>query len=519
MIAASRSVAVLTAAALLAGCAGGGAPTITRTVGGQPRRGIFVSPFSYEHFVRGELAMLHGDLARAAEEYRLARAGPEDDPLLVARLADVTDRLGREDEAMALLAQGQEADPDAELIHLTRGRIHERHERPDEAIEAYARAASAAPRSEAGPLALAALLRRLERPDEADAILERYLSRAEGAGAARARLALAVDHGRAQAAAEAVRSLLEVAPARADEVRAAAETALAADRPVLARRLLAALPDEGRADRPLRLRAALAAGDRDRAEGILARWMPRGPTELLRVAEGYLAVDMPERAVELARVAASADGGPTASLVLGRGLRAAGELGRAAQVLSTIEPGSQAWPDGPIELAAVLRDAGRPALAARVLARARARRPSVPITLALAEARAADGREAAALAALEGEDPRLRAARARWLETFGRVDAAAALYAALPLDDPALSRRDRARARSEARWAAGERDAAVQSLRGWIAAAPEDLLSRARLAELLAALDRAEEARAIAGQTLPLATTPPLRRRLVALVP
>jgi tetratricopeptide (TPR) repeat protein len=514
-----RNAALAALALLSGGCLHGGGPaTITRTVGGESRRGIFVSPHSYEHFVRGELARLRGDLEQAAEAYRLARAGPEDDPLLIARLAEVTDRLGREAEAMALLEQGAELDPEAEVLWLTRGRIHERHGRVEEAIEAYSRAASAAPRSEAGPLALAALLRRTGRPDEADAVLERYLERARGAGAARARLALAVEQGRAQAAAEAVRALLAVAPARAGEVRAAARTALERDRPELALRLLEALPPAAPEDRPLRLAAALAAGDTDRAEGILASWMPEGPGELLEVAEGYLAVGRPERAVELARVAASAEAGPAADLVLGRGLRAAGRPDEAAAVLARLHPGSQAWPEAPIELAAALRDVGRPALAADVLARAQRRRPSAPLALALAEARAAAGDEAGALAALEGDDVRLRAARARWLETLGRVRAAAELYAALPDDAPGLDRRARVRARVERRWRAGEREAALELLRGWVERAPEDLLARARRAELLAAAGRAGAAREVAGEALPLAVEAPLRRRLTALV-
>src|SRR5690606_15256738 len=95
--------------------------------------------------------------------------------------------------ALELLAEGEALDPDSELIWLTRGAIHERHGRADEAIEAYARAASSAPRSESGPLALSRLLRSRGEVAQADAVLERYLERGHGAGAARARLRLAVE--------------------------------------------------------------------------------------------------------------------------------------------------------------------------------------------------------------------------------------------------------------------------------------------------------------------------------------
>lgn len=508
----------LAPALLFASACGGmfGSPIITRRVGGEERQGIFVSPFSYEHFVRGELAWLRGDLREALEEYQLARAGPEDDPLLVARIADVLDRLGREREALAMLDQGEALDPRSELVWLARGRIHERHDRATDAMDAYARAAALAPSSEEAPIALAALLRARGEPEEADAVLERYLERASGAGAARARLALALERGQAQAAAEAVRALLEVAPARSDEVRAAARAALDAGQPELALRLLSALPDEDR-DRPLRLAAALAAGDRSRAEGVLASWMPRSPGELLEVARGYLAIRMADRAAELARVALSAEAGAEARLVLGRALRAGGRLGEAAEVLAAIDPASGAWPEGPIELALVLRDAGRPALAAEVLSRAESRRAESGIALALAEARREAGDAEGALAALSGEDPRVRAARACLLESMGRVDEAARVFAALPRGDPRLTEAQRERARVEALVPA-RRDEALRALASFIERAPEDLLARARYAELLLLADRTREAREVAGEALPLAIDAPLRARLTALV-
>lgn len=504
---------------LATGCGGlFGSPVITRRVGGEERQGIFVSPFSYEHFVRGELAYLRGDLRQALDEYQLARAGPEDDPLLIARIAEVLDRLDREREALALLNEGEALDPDSELVWLTRGRIHERHERVEDAIDAYSRAASVAPESEEAPIALSSLLRARGEPEEADAVLERYLERGSGAGAARARLALAIEHDQPQAAAEAVRALLDVAPARSDEVRAAARTALEAGQPEIATRLLAALPERDE-DRELRLRAAIAAGDRDRAEGLLASWMPRGPAELLQVARGYLSIGMADRAVELARVAVAAEAGTEGRLVLGRALAAEGRLGEAAEVLAAIDPASGAWPEAPIELARVLREAGRPALAAEALASAAARRSAVPITLALAEARFEAGDTRGALAALEGDDPRVRAARARLLETMGRVDEAAGVWAALPLDDPQLSEAERERARIEALVRDDDgRDEALRMLAARIERAPEDLLARARYAELLVAADRASEGREVAGQALPLAIDSPLRARLTALV-
>lgn len=501
-------------ALLLAGCLGGGRPpTITRHVGGRARPGIFVSPYSYEHFVRGELAYQRGELRAAAEEFRLARAGPEDDPLLIARLADVMDRLGREDEAMALLAQGDALDAESELIALARGTLHERHGRLDEAAEAFSRAAAIAPRSEAGPLALSRVLRAQDRDEEADATLERFLDRGEGAGAARARLALAVERRDPVAAAQAVRALLEAAPARADEVREAVEVALATDHPELALELLEALP-AGEEDRERRLRAALLAGDRDRAEGILARWMPEGPAELLRVAEGYVAVGMPERAVELARVATAADGGGPARRVLSEALRASGRVGEAAWTAAPIAPGSQAWPEGPLALAAALRAAARPGLAAEVLSRARRTRDAPALRLAHADALAAAGALDSALAVLEGDGPTFGVARARLLERAGRADAAAAAWATVPADAAEVDATARARARVETLWARGEHDAAIDGLTEHVARAPEDLWARARLAAMLRAEGEDGRAREVTEAALPLAVEPALRRAL-----
>lgn len=471
---------LLPGALLLSGCTGLlGAGEVTRTVGGQARRGIFVSPYSYEHFLRGELAYAAGDWAHAAEEFRAARAGPEDDPFLIARLADCFDRLGREAQALSLLEEGESLDPDSELVHLARGHIHARHERIEEATAAFARASAAAPESEAGPLALSAMLRD-DHPSEANAVLERYLARvgdrSAGAGAARARLRLFVERGDALGAVEAVRQILRVAPTRAPEIRDAVQTALDRDRPELALRLSRALPPQ---DAPtVQLEAALAAGETELARGLVAGWMPSDTAGVVRVAEVTLALGDNARAVELARVAVASEGGAPAALVLGRALRANGERAEAARVLATIEPGSQAWPAAPIELAETLADIGAPALAAEVLAEAHRRRAGPELLIAWGRARGRAGDVDGALETLAGDAPSLVAARAHVLEAAGRD--ADAVYRQLPADAPEVHERDRIRAQAEQRWDEGHTDAARALLDAWIARAPEDRATRAR---------------------------------------
>ncbi|MFK7984542.1 MAG: tetratricopeptide repeat protein [Sandaracinaceae bacterium] len=467
-------------AVLLSGCTGLlGAGEVTRTVGGEARRGIFVSPYSYEHFLRGELAYAAGDWGRAAEEFRAARAGPEDDPFLIARLADCFDRLGREARALALLDEGASLDPDSELLHMARGHIHARHERMDEATAAFARASAAAPESEAGPLALSAVLRDAH-PGEANAVLERYLSRvgdrASSAGAARARLRLFIERGDALGAVEAVREILRVAPTRAAEIRDAAQTALDRGQPELALRLTLALPPQ---EAPtLELEAALAAGENELARGLLAGWMPSDEEALVRVAAGTLALGDSARAIELARVALSSNGGARARLVLGRALRAHGDRAQAVRVLSRIEPGSQAWPDAPIELARTLQDASATALAAEVLAEAHRRRPSPELRLAWGRARGRAGDIDGALATLAGDAAPLLAARAQILEAAGREPDP--VYRALPADAVDVSPRDRVRAQAEQRWEQGRTDEARALLDAWLERAPEDRATRAR---------------------------------------
>ncbi|MGE3633449.1 MAG: hypothetical protein AB7P00_26350 [Sandaracinaceae bacterium] len=490
---AGRSVALLAALGTLVGCGGiGGGYPITRTVGGHARAGVYIPPESYEHFIRGELAVASGDLRAAAREYEAARSGSAGDPYLVARLADVRDRLGQEQQALSLLDEAEARDHESEPVLLARGAIAERHERWDDAESAYERASAGAPESDAPVLALAELLRRRARAEEADADLERYAVHARGPGAARARLALAIESGDPHAAMEAVRALLEVAPARADEVREAARVALAHDRPEIAARLLAALPDD-ETNRELRLDALIAARRYDDAATLLGGWMPEGPEELLRVADGYLAIGDPARARDLAEVAARGEGGPRAQLAIGRALAAMGDRGRAATVLSAIGPGTGAWPDAPIALADVLRDAGLPARAAEVLARARTRGDDPRLARALASAREADGDVEGALQALAGEA--FAVDRAGALDRAGRFADSARLWVTIDPepDDPepgdpepdGLDARARARARAERAAAAGQRDEAVRVMRAWVERAPEDAAARARLEQLL----------------------------------
>lgn len=459
-------------------------PNVTRTVGGERRTGAFVSPYAYEQFVVAELAEARGDLRAAADAYRLARTGPSDDPLLVARLADVLDRLGAHAEADDVLDEGESLDPESEAVWLARARIAARRQRPDEAIAALERAERAAPRSATAPVELAELLRARGADARAAAVLERYIHRAgpTDAGASRARMQLALARGDAEGAARAVQALLRVAPARQDEVRRVAALALAEGRPGLSLRILEHVPE--RAGDALRVEALLAAGRFDSAEALLTVVRPDDFGGTVALSDALLRAGRPDLAEELARAAAGGDTDPDARLALGRALLAQGRPAEAARSLAAIPPGTTAHVPARVALGQALRAAGRADLAAEALAAALADAPgSVALAGALADARLeledADG----ALAAVAGDTPGLRLARARVLERLGRGPDAWALLAGLD-DEPSLDEAARLRAAAEAAAARGDRGAAIDRLEALVRRAPEDQLARARLGAL-----------------------------------
>ena len=479
---ATTAVAVLVAL----GCGSAQTPQIVRRVGGERRVGYFVSPYSYEHFIRGELALANDDLEAAAEHFELARAGPEEDPLVLSRLVDVLDRLDRHDEANEVLAAGLELFPDSESLWLVRGRIMERRGRIPAAIASYERAEMSAPASELGPIALASLLAEHEAAGRADAVLERFIRRApeRSPEALRARLRLALLRGDAQTASRAVQDLMRVAPARSEEVVEAARLALEREEPGVAVALLESLPPR-LVDPRLRVRALITAGQLERAEAVLAA----APADALdgpaTEARLYLEAGQPERAEEIAEMVLATEPQPAAWLASGLAKLALGTHAEAAQALARIPPGARGYAESRVALADALRAQALDALAAEVLASA-LQTGEVDVTLrvreALARARLAHGDVTGAIAAIQparGEQG--AAARARILEAAGEQDAASEVWAQIQSDAGGLSPRSRARARAERLLARGERDAALEVLREWLERAPADTTTRRRL--------------------------------------
>ena len=507
-------------AVLLAACGAAPPDRVVRRVAGERVVGTFVSPFSYEWFIRAELALEHGDLEAAAEAYRMARAGPEDDPLVLARLADVLDRLERVEEADAVLDEGLELDPESEAVWLAAGRIAERRGRIERALEAYARAESAAPRSEQAPLALARLLRERGAPARAERVLLRFTRRGtrQTAGVLRARLELALAREDTSGATRAVDALLRVAPARSAEVTRVATAALADDRPVLAARLLDAVP-ESLVDTALRVRALARAGRLERAEAVLATALEERVGGPLGRARLYLTVRRADRAAEIADAVVATSSDPQAWLVAGLAHLDARREVEAAPLLARVPRGVRGYAESRVALASALDAQGLGTLAAEVLETAL----SGPVddegavVEALAEHRMQRDDWGGALSLWEGRSGRpAEVGRARTLDRAGRVREASEAYRALASDGHALPGAVRARARAEELLASEQPGEAISLLSRRVERAPDDLLARVRLAELLLAAGRAAEAREVASRTLALAIERPMRRRLEA---
>lgn len=558
------------------GCGGAPTPEVVRRIEGRRTPGPAISPYAYEHFIRGELAFAREDWPAAIEALRQARAGPDEDPLVLARLAEALDRLDREDEARAVLSTGDARFPGHPELALARGRIAERRGRLDEAIAAFGRAAEGRDVDGHAVLALARSLEAAGRAGRAEAVLAARARGLRGDGTApaaarrspygaatasgrvaavrvdRARLALALRRGDADAAAAAVDRWLQVAPVGAAEVEAAAETALAAGRPELARRLLEHLP-LGRSELNLRLEVLVQAGRLDEAEALLTHPAldlapddPRRAAWALRVGRPDLAVEVldlyelrrrngrggeegPRRAGEAVGPGGGAPG-PVGRLRL-RALLAMGAPEASPVPLAGAAPSAGDFVASRLALAQALRLDGRPGLAAETLAEARTRRPDAPaLAAALARCLEIAGAWEAGLAlwaslSPEAADPPARGrpgdgGGSNAPSTPDRAAAAAAVVVVPehghdPDDDGGGLDADQIRrARAARLHRTGHHRAAARALTRHLALAPDDLVAWVRLAEAQRAAGELEAARETAVRVLPWAYTATLAERL-----
>jgi len=288
----------------------------------------FVSPYTYEHFIRAELAVANGDLRAAADGYRRALAGADEDPLVIARLALTLDALDQRDNARELLDRGDALDPTSEAIWLARGEIAERRQDLPAAIAAYERAESFAPLSPQPPLALARALH--DSPERALAVLRRFAARNDRWSPHRlhAELSIALMSGDLEASLAGWHALRTVTAATGRETLAVAKLALERGRPWVARELV---PDHSMRtlDRDIWLRVLIAVGDMPAAEMMMATTTPAEVGGVAAMAQRYLEIGADDRAAELAATSVALDPQSAALLTL---LRAQGLSALADEV-------------------------------------------------------------------------------------------------------------------------------------------------------------------------------------------
>ncbi len=542
------------------GCAGR-VPQTTRVLGGRVQQGAFVSPHSYEWYIRGELFAAQGDHERAAEALQNARLGASDDAYVIARLATILEELGRTAAADRTIEEGLAFDSESEAVWLAKGHIALGRGRPDAARVAYERAAEVAPRSATAPLALAKLHAHEGRHRVGQMVLQTYLQgyvrrmRDEGSDfpfdsaqrgvsliqVREAALELAVIRGDTELAAAIVRATLRATPGKLAMVRELARFSYD-ERPDITVALLEPIRRTP-SDESLWVRALIQTGAIARARGVLEQTTAEDVGGPVKLAALYLSIDAP-RAKQFAQQEPASQKAQwvigNAELQSGRPGAAAEHFARALLIRHDRNPR--------LGLVDALRRQGLEPLAAEVLAHAYPstghsgseppRQPhqrgilernqdlnnAVGLRIALAELRLTTLGLDAALHALSPErDVREAAARARLLDEGGRPRAAARAYAALPNrarpdnahpDAGLLSPAVQARAAAERLLAAGSAAAASRRLRRWTRAHPDDLLARIRLVELLRIAGASGDAEKEARRLRPLTRSTALLSRL-----
>jgi tetratricopeptide (TPR) repeat protein len=334
-------------ALLGAGCGHAPAPeprTAPASGAAVPHRGtapVFVSPSSYEGFIRGELQAARGAHARAIESYRAAIDLGDSDPYLIAKLAEELDRAGLDAEARDLLTRAIDKHPKSEALALASARAYRRHDDAERALSSYARAEELA-RSSDTALERITYLRELGNHERAVEALYALAKRQEPShnGSVRDRvrveLELALLGQHRMPVVSCARDWLALGGGDAQLTRRAASAMFAMGYFALALELLAVVPaseDDGQ----LRLRSAIALGRTAECEHILSSLPPHWLGGPLIMGEAYLAIGLPEQALRI--LSESTTGNEDASTaaqrtqLIARSLVAAGRANEAAKLI------------------------------------------------------------------------------------------------------------------------------------------------------------------------------------------
>ena len=262
------------------GSASSTASSLPRRLNGRTEAGYFVSASAYESFLRAELHRDAGEWREAAADYRMALADAEEDPYVIAQLADALDRGGESAEAVETLASGAERHPHSEAIDLARGRIARRHHDDNTAIAAFTRATEDAPDSSDAVVELAESFAATGDVAHATTLLRAFCTRSDAPhrDATNALFELALIQQDAQLAAETLGDLL--GETRISREKMGDFANLIAAKPVTPRalrRVLSLLPHTTVEEQKARIEFALVANDKARA----ASWIRESTPEAL----------------------------------------------------------------------------------------------------------------------------------------------------------------------------------------------------------------------------------------------
>jgi predicted Zn-dependent protease len=257
--------------------------------GRRPMVARFISPYTYEWFVRAELARAAGRLPQAIEAYQAALASADEEPEIMARLGSALAQTGQSARAASVLEEASQLDPRSESVWLARAELLVQAGDLEGAYAALEHAEHVAPDSARGPLRMASLLAEHGQLERAQAVLERFRLRNQPS---------AVDTYQT----ELTRALLSRDPQAVFAATAPYRLGAAARPSARLRDAAQLLLEHGRAAHALRVLELLPASERDAAleiEVLLA-------TGSLAQLEAWLTLHEPSGARERANAARAA---------------------------------------------------------------------------------------------------------------------------------------------------------------------------------------------------------------------